>query len=38
MKKEESKKKIEIGKKNCLMRMRDKQKSCFKTLMLNYVQ
>ena len=32
MKEEESEKKIEIGSKNWLMRMREKQKSCFKIL------
>ena len=32
MKKEESEEKIEIGKKNCLMRMCEKQKGCFKIL------
>ena len=32
MKKEESEEKIEIGLKNCLMRMREKRKSCFKIL------
>ena len=32
MKKEESEEKIEIGKKNSLMRMREKQKGCFKIL------